>query len=372
MSTTTPCSLVYVPGPQGPAGANGTNGTNGSSAYTLLSAIFTMPAELGSAVATVLDTAWMVPGQVLYLQAAGWLQVASIGSSTSVTLKNLKSTASSLYLDNAAPGTAIPASSRLAPAGEQGPAGVNGTSGAPTDATYLTRTAEAGLSAEFNLGALTTGLLKHTVAAGVSTPATASDGTDYLSPTTGLRPADISTSVQAYHAFLESIGVLGTAANKMLYTTGVATAAEADITAFGRSLVAAATAAAAQTLLNVLPGYGLLGSISAIDLNSAATDTAFTINAARYIIDKVTVDNASINLTTATLGVFTAAGGGGTTLAADQVLSAMTATTKFHDLTLAAIVGTDARTDTTLYARVGSAQGSAATANVFLFGWRLA
>lgn len=52
--------------------------------------------------------------------------------------------------------------------------------GAPDSAHYVTTQAEAGLSAEFNLGGLTTGLLKHTVAAGVSTPATASEGTDYL------------------------------------------------------------------------------------------------------------------------------------------------------------------------------------------------
>lgn len=52
--------------------------------------------------------------------------------------------------------------------------------GAPDSAHYVTTQAEAGLSAEFNLGGLTTGLLKHNVAAGVSTPATASEGTDYL------------------------------------------------------------------------------------------------------------------------------------------------------------------------------------------------
>lgn len=43
---------------------------------------------------------------------------------------------------------------------------------APSSASYLTATAEAGLSAEVNLGALTTGMLYHTVAAGVSTPST--------------------------------------------------------------------------------------------------------------------------------------------------------------------------------------------------------
>lgn len=51
-----------------------------------------------------------------------------------------------------------------------------------TTAKYVTAQAESGLSNEVNLGALTTGILKHTVAAGVSTPATATAGTDYTSP----------------------------------------------------------------------------------------------------------------------------------------------------------------------------------------------
>lgn len=54
---------------------------------------------------------------------------------------------------------------------------------APADAHFVTSQAESGLSNEVNLGALTTGLLKHTVSAGVSTPATAVAGTDYNSPT---------------------------------------------------------------------------------------------------------------------------------------------------------------------------------------------
>lgn len=51
-----------------------------------------------------------------------------------------------------------------------------------TSAPYLTNQAVAGLSAEVNLGALTTGLLKHTVSGSVSTPATAIAGTDYVAP----------------------------------------------------------------------------------------------------------------------------------------------------------------------------------------------
>jgi len=60
--------------------------------------------------------------------------------------------------------------------------GGGGSAGAPDSAKYITAQAESGLFAEVNLGALTTGLLKHTVAGAVSTPATAVAGTDYYNP----------------------------------------------------------------------------------------------------------------------------------------------------------------------------------------------
>jgi len=53
------------------------------------------------------------------------------------------------------------------------------------------------------------------------------------------------------------------------------------------------------------------------------------------------VENASISMTTATAGLFTAAGGAGTTIAADQALAALTASSKILDLTLQAVTGTD-------------------------------
>jgi len=47
----------------------------------------------------------------------------------------------------------------------------------------------------------------------------------------------IGTNVQAYNANLQSISALGTAANKMIYTTALNTWAEADISAVGRGIV---------------------------------------------------------------------------------------------------------------------------------------
>lgn len=59
------------------------------------------------------------------------------------------------------------------------------TAAAPLDATYLTTTTDGTLTNEANLGALTTGLLKISVAGGVATPSTASAGTDYAAATSG-------------------------------------------------------------------------------------------------------------------------------------------------------------------------------------------
>jgi hypothetical protein len=102
-----------------------------------------------------------------------------------------------------------------------------GGGGAPTTATYWTATSEAGLSAEVNLGALTTGLLKHTVTAGVSAPATAAAGTDYGPPTSG-NTTGLVYSTTGTGAHTTYAGVTCTLPNVMtaLGATGSATCAQ--------------------------------------------------------------------------------------------------------------------------------------------------
>lgn len=97
-----------------------------------------MPAELGSAVATVGSTAWMSVNQIIYAaktdgSVMGYLQVTAIGGATSVTLKNVEDAATSVYADNSAPGSIFTIGSTISPAGIQGPTGLLAGSAAGGD-----------------------------------------------------------------------------------------------------------------------------------------------------------------------------------------------------------------------------------------------
>lgn len=112
----------------------------------------------------------------------------------------------------------------------------------------------------------------------------------------------------------------------------------------------------------------LLGKKVSADMNSTS-DQSITINSSNYIIRQILVTNASVSLTTSAGGVYTAASKGGTAIVANtQVYSALTSATKALDLTLN---NTDRRTETTIYLSLTTGQGSAATADVYIFGDRL-
>ena len=112
----------------------------------------------------------------------------------------------------------------------------------------------------------------------------------------------------------------------------------------------------------------LLGKLTSANMNSTA-DQAIVMGSSRYIIRRIVVENASTSLTLAVGGFYTAASKGGTAIVANtQIYSGLTASSKFIDLTLAAILATDVRTETTLYFSLTTGQGSAATANISIYG----
>lgn len=327
-----------------------------------------MPAELDDTTIEVENSDWMTIGQIIYIQFAGWFQVVSKPDSTHATITNLEDSASDAYLDNSPPTTAIPNGAAVSPGGLQGPVGPACESCSPNDALYLIQSDDEDLPGAIPLDELGgPGLLK--IAAN-GYPSMAADGTDYLSPTTGVEVADIGVTVQAHDAALDDFSGLSPGADDLAYFDTSSTMAVTDLTAFGRSLLDDADAAAARATLGVLSRRGMLGFLTAVDLNVPTSDNAVTMLSSRYILREVIVENASVNLTTATAGVFTAAGGSGT-IATDQALSALSATTKFKELVLDVVASTDVITAGTLYFRVGTAQGAPATANVFFFGDKL-
>jgi hypothetical protein len=150
----------------------------------------------------------------------------------------------------------------------------------------------------------------------------------------------------------------------------------ANNTLLGNSSGSAA-APSAQSAANV---NGVLGTnlitcrITGVNFNSANTDNAIAITLptgfSNYLINGVYISNASASLTTATAGLFTASGGGGTAIAAGGsaiTVSSSSANTANNSMSMSLAAGvstTQSFNAGTLYFRIGTAQGSAATATV--------
>lgn len=112
----------------------------------------------------------------------------------------------------------------------------------------------------------------------------------------------------------------------------------------------------------------LLASYQGVNVN-ATGDTVLPIqNSGRWSVSNVVFTNASIDLTTAEAGVFTAPSAGGTAIVADAILSALSSSSVVSQRTVAS---TAAQTGGNLYVNVSVAQGAAATMDVFVYGYDL-
>jgi hypothetical protein len=112
----------------------------------------------------------------------------------------------------------------------------------------------------------------------------------------------------------------------------------------------------------------LLASYQGVNVN-ATGDTVLPIqNTGNYSVSNVIFTNASVSLTTAAAGLFTAPAAGGTGIVANAALSAMSASTVVSQRTVAS---TATQTGQNLYVNVGTAQGAAATMDVYVYGYDL-
>lgn len=120
--------------------------------------------------------------------------------------------------------------------------------------------------------------------------------------------------------------------------------------------------------------------LKTVDFNASNSDNQITVPvptlAWGYLVTAIRIYNASQTLTAATFGLFTAAGGGGTTIqAAGTAITVNTATLGSNNSaqnTAPANAPTQAfaPTITTLFFRVGTPQGVTATGNIELqFTW---
>lgn len=112
--------------------------------------------------------------------------------------------------------------------------------------------------------------------------------------------------------------------------------------------------------------FRLLAGAQGVSVNATGDTAMPVINASAWSVFQVVLTNASISLTTALAGLFTAPAAGGTAIVANAALSGLTGPTIVSQRTVASTVKF---TGANIYFNVGTAQGAAATVDVYVFGY---
>lgn len=113
----------------------------------------------------------------------------------------------------------------------------------------------------------------------------------------------------------------------------------------------------------------LLASAQGVNLNAVADTVASLVNDSGNVsVQSIIVANASISLTTAELAVYSGPGATGTAIKTAYALSGNSSSAK---VVVTAATSTDAVDVSQLFIRCTTAQGAAATADVFIYGYDL-
>ena len=113
----------------------------------------------------------------------------------------------------------------------------------------------------------------------------------------------------------------------------------------------------------------LLASAQAVNLDAVGDTIAKLLNDSGFVsVQSIIVANASIDLSTAQLAVYTGPGATGTAVKSAYALTGNSTSAK---VVVTAATSTDAIDVSELYIRCTTAQGAAATANVFIYGYDL-
>jgi len=111
----------------------------------------------------------------------------------------------------------------------------------------------------------------------------------------------------------------------------------------------------------------LLAVATGVNVNATGDQAVLQVlNTTNYSVSNVVFTNASTSLTTAAAGLFTAPSAGGTAIVANAALSALTSSTVVSQRTVASTAIQSAQN---LYLNVGTAQGAAATMDIYVYGY---
>jgi len=110
----------------------------------------------------------------------------------------------------------------------------------------------------------------------------------------------------------------------------------------------------------------LLAVATGVNVNATGDQAVLPIiNSSNYSVSNVVFTNASVSLSSAAAGLFTAPSASGG-IVSNAALSALTGSTVVSQRTVAS---TATQTSQNLYLNVGTAQGAAATMDVYVYGY---